>query len=173
MCDEQSSKGSSDCQPDHDSQSFNRALVDRATLGPDGSFRLIWGGCDCGTPRTARRLKKYTVDERLVLRRTGLTGEVEDGFPLIRAIVLKKRFHCHRFHMHHRDFAAFLCPFGPEPACVLTHGWGPDDPGLRGPHCRGPLRPEGDYRIVAEDSGLPRRMLLMCGKDFAWECPDR
>ena len=165
MCDEQGSKGSSDCQPDHDSQPFNRVLVDRATPRPDGSIRLFWGGCDCGTPRA----KKYTVAERMALRCTGLTGEVKDGFPFIRAIILKKRFHCHRGRMHHQDYAAFLCPFGLEPTCVLTHGWGPDDRGLRGPHCHGPLRPEGDFRIVAEDPGLPRRMIDV---DFVWECPD-
>ena len=166
MCDEQGSKGASDRRRKQDSRPFNRVLVDRATLQPDGGIRLFWGGCDCGTPRAARKFEKHTPGEQLALRCTGLTGEVKDGFPCIRAIVLKWRFSCHRFHMHHQDFAVFLCPFGPEPACVLQHGWGPDDPGFRGPHCRGPLRPEGDYRIVAEDPGLPGRMI-----GLVWGCP--
>ncbi len=152
--------------PDHDTRLFNRVLLDRATLRPNGSRRLFWGRCACGTPRAAEKLEKYTVDERRALRCTGLTGKVKDGFLCIRAIVLPRQYHCDRGHTHHLDYAAFLCPFGPEPTCVLKHGWGPDDPGNRGPHCRGPLRPEGDYRLVVEDPGLPPRMI-----GLVWECP--
>ena len=151
---------------DHDSRSFNRMLVGRATLQPNGNIRLFWGGCDCGTPRAAEKLEEYTAAERRALRCTGFSGEVEDGIPFIRAIVLKWQFRCDRGHIHPLERAAFCCPYGPEPSCILTHGWGPDDSGLRGPHCRGPLRPEGDYRLVVEDPGLSRRM-----DGCIWGCP--
>ena len=166
MGDEQGSKGSSNRRPHQNSRPFNRVLGERATLRPNGSIRLSWGDCDCGTPRAAEKLQQYTVDERRALRCTGLTGKVKDGFLCIRAIVLPRQYHCDRGHTHHLDYAAFLCPFGPEPTCVLKHGWGPDDPGNRGPHCRGPLRPEGDYRLVVEDPGLPPRMIAL-----VWGCP--
>ncbi len=158
---------------DHDSQSFNRELVARATLRPNGSMRLFWGGCDCGTIRAMEKLEPYTVAERLALRCTGFSGEIEHGIPFIRAIILKKKFRCDRGHMHHAERACFRCPFGPEPVSILTHGWGRDDCGFRVPHCRGPLRPEGDYRILAEDPGLPRRMIFpTLGKNLKWLCPD-
>ncbi len=166
MDDKQDSKGFLNRRPHQNSRPFNRVLVDRATLRPNGSIRLFWGGCDCGTPRAAEKLKEYTSAERGALRYTGLTGKIKDGFPLIRAIVLKRQFRCDRGHLHDAERAAFCCPFGPSPHCVLKHGWGPDDCGRRGPHCRGPLRPEGDYRLVVEDPGLPPRMI-----GLVWGCP--
>ena len=152
--------------PDHDSQAFNRGLLDRATLGSNGRLSLIWDSCDCGTIRAMEKLEAYTIAERMALRCTGLTGAHEDGILFIRAIVLKRQFRCDRDHVHPAERAAFRCPFGPEPVCILKHGWGRDDSGLRVPHCRGPLRPEGDYRLVVEDPGLPRRMI-----GDVWGCP--
>ena len=166
MDDKQGSKGSSNRRPKLYSPPFNRMLVNRAILRPNGSIRLFWGGCDCGTPRAAEKLKKYTAAERGALRYTGLTGKIKDGIPSIRAVLRPWRYHCEQGHIHHQDFASFICPFGPAPGCVLTHGWGPDDPGFRVPHCRGPLRPEGLYRLVVEDPGLPRRMM-----GDTWGCP--
>ena len=164
--------GSSDCQPDHDSRSFNRVLLDRATLRPNGSRRLFWGRwgrCACGTPRAAEKFKKRTPAERRPLLLTGLTGELRDGAPVIHAVFCPWEFHCDRSHIHHQDFASFLCPFGPTPPCILTHGWrlnDPDDPGFRVPHCHGPLQPEWNYCLSVKDFGLSRRMM-----GSVWGCP--
>ena len=166
MSDKKRLKKSSDHQWGRDAEVFHRMLVNRATLGLNGSLRLAWDSCDCGTIRAMEKLEEYTIAERVALRCTGLTGKIEDGIPCIRAIVLKRQFRCDRGHLHDAERAAFCCPFGPSPHCVLKHGWGPDDRGRRGPHCRGPLRPEGDYRLVVEDPGLPPRMI-----GLVWGCP--
>lgn len=130
-------------------------------------FGTRFFGCGCGK-RKGKSLEGHTPAERKALQRSGYLGEDEDGTPVIRALLLKRRFRCERGHIHRSDSAVFRCPFGPDPACILTHGWVEDDAGYRAPHCTGPLRPKGNYRIVAEDHGLPRRMMK-----GIWGCPTK
>ncbi|MCH7540795.1 MAG: hypothetical protein IH999_10435 [Proteobacteria bacterium] len=113
--------------------------------------------CDCGRPG---RLAKYNPAERAALGLTGLVGE-ENGCPVVRAVKLPYRVDCYNPEMgcnevRDLDLAGFVCPFGPSPGCVLTHGYGD---GHRASHCMAPCAPAGGYFLRCFDAVLARRDL--------------
>lgn len=146
--------------------SFNEELVSRLLKTGEGCG-LDWRACGCGSKKLNKPSGDYSSEERALLRLTGLTGEFREGAPVIRAVRIARRYRCNRGHFHEIDSSAFICPFGPRPGRVLTHGWGPDDHGFRVPHCNGPLRPSGDYCVSVElGLDLPRQDMKT-----VWGCP--